>query len=162
VFHINEKIFCPNCGARILTSDIYCFSCGTELKVLSIEEKEPDNYETEQKSTAHENRLYLLYIALFVTIGALVLAIGIMLPHLNDLQNHTHPNGNYTTVNIKTDPPSALVKIDGVSQGLTPINNLPVEIGAHEIDVKLTGYFPCHEIRYIDNSTQELYYKLTT
>lgn len=39
----NEKIFCRNCGAEILSSDTYCSKCGTRLESIQ-EEVKPNKY----------------------------------------------------------------------------------------------------------------------
>ncbi|MPM29544.1 hypothetical protein SDC9_76084 [bioreactor metagenome] len=49
---------------------------------------------------------------------------------------------NIGILNIITNPTGAIVTVDGVSQGLSPVNDLSVDEGNHVIDLYLSGYNP--------------------
>jgi hypothetical protein len=55
-------------------------------------------------------------------------------------------------LNIITNPTDATVTIDGVSEGKTPINDLSIDAGTHNIDMYLSGYNPHKETVNLANS----------
>lgn len=59
---------------------------------------------------------------------------------------------NKGTLNIVTSPTGAIVTVDGISQGLSPVNGLSVDEGNHIVDLYLSGYNPKTLTVYIKNS----------
>lgn len=59
---------------------------------------------------------------------------------------------NKGTLDIITNPTGAIVTVDGVSQGLSPVNDLSVDEGNHVIDLYLSGYNPKTLTVYVTNS----------
>jgi hypothetical protein len=53
---------------------------------------------------------------------------------------------------IVTSPKGATVTVDGVSQGLSPVNGLSLSTGAHTVDLYLSGYNPHQETINLANS----------
>jgi TonB family protein len=43
---------------------------------------------------------------------------------------------------VQSDPPGALITVDGVRLGATPLANVPLSPGRHEIRIELKGYKP--------------------
>ena len=59
---------------------------------------------------------------------------------------------NKGTLDIITSPTGAIVTVDGVSQGLSPVKGLSVDKGNHVVDLYLSGYNPKSLKVYITNS----------
>lgn len=59
---------------------------------------------------------------------------------------------NKGTLDIVTSPAGAAVTVDGVSQGLSPINGLSLSTGSHTVDLYLSGYSPHTETVNLANS----------
>ena len=59
---------------------------------------------------------------------------------------------NKGTLDIITNPTGAIVTVDGVSQGLSPVKGLSVDKGNHVVDLYLSGYNPKSLKVYITNS----------
>ena len=64
----------------------------------------------------------------------------------------TETPDNKGTLNIVTSPTGAIVTVDGISQGLSPVNGLSVDEGNHIVDLYLSGYNPKTLTVYIKNS----------
>ena len=68
---------------------------------------------------------------------------------------------NKGKLEILTNPVGATVTIDGVSEGVSPIEGLSVDSGTHAVTVYLSGYDPQQETVEIANSeTKKLFYTL--
>ena len=61
-------------------------------------------------------------------------------PDSNYVTTDTPTPDNKGTVDIVTIPAGATVTVDGVSQGLSPVNGLSVDTGNHNVDLYLSGY----------------------
>jgi hypothetical protein len=169
--------FCRKCGTEIKEGDAFCSKCGTKLDTpAEVVTPEVKTYNTATEYTVPEVKQKKSSFAKKLILGivgvVLVCVVGLSLigstlynnPNTDtpkvvyssaDLQNPTKTNENYRVLNINTNPTSASVTIDGVSQGLSPIINLPLKIGTHKIDVKSGGYTPYHDTLEVSNLTAE-------
>ncbi|MGB9939062.1 PEGA domain-containing protein [Methanosarcina sp.] len=59
---------------------------------------------------------------------------------------------NKGILDIETSPTGAVVTVDGVSRGLSPVKGLSVDEGKHVIDLYLSGYNPKSLTVYVTNS----------
>jgi hypothetical protein len=73
----------------------------------------------------------------------------------------TSTPSNNGILNIVTNPDGATITVDGVSEGVSPIEGLSVKPGTHSVTAYLSGYEPQHEKVEVENSeTKELTYTL--
>jgi PEGA domain. len=73
----------------------------------------------------------------------------------------TVTSNNKGTLDIITSPTGATITVDGVSEGVSPIEGLSVDAGTHSITVYLSGYAPQKEKVEVANSkTKKLFYTL--
>lgn len=68
---------------------------------------------------------------------------------------------NKGKLDILTSPAGATITVDGVSEGMSPIEGLSVDAGTHSVSVYLFGYDPQQEKVEVANSeTKKLFYTL--
>lgn len=68
---------------------------------------------------------------------------------------------NNGTLDITTSPAGATITVDGVSEGMSPIEGLSGDAGTHSVTVYLSGYDPQKEKVEVANSeTKKLFYTL--
>jgi hypothetical protein len=73
----------------------------------------------------------------------------------------TSTPSNGGTLNIVTNPEGATITVDGVSEGVSPIEGLSVKSGTRSVTAYLSGYEPQHEkVEVENNETKELTYTL--
>jgi Predicted permease len=73
----------------------------------------------------------------------------------------TVTSNNKGTLDITTSPAGATITVDGVSEGVSPIEGLSVDAGTHSVTVYLSGYDPQKEKVEVANSeTKKLFYTL--
>jgi len=73
----------------------------------------------------------------------------------------TVTSNNKGALDITTSPAGATITVDGVSEGVSPIEGLSVDAGTHSITVYLSGYDPQKEKVEVANSeTKKLFYTL--
>ena len=65
-------------------------------------------------------------------------------------------------VDITTNPPNALISVNGEQKGLTPLTNVRIPVGPHNIKLEMDGYLTKNEkIEVIENGTNKFEFSLT-
>jgi hypothetical protein len=72
----------------------------------------------------------------------------------DEIQNVYIPMEVSKEVDIKTNPPKALVKVNGEQVGFTP-TSIILHAGHHEIQIKKTGYSTVKLVKYIEETSSD-------